>query len=128
METLPEECQYLAASHVEEQDGSPREALVETLWLLAARGGREARKVMREKGTYIVVRELHLRMHEGDKVVEGVGAEKVVSLCERIVDLLMGDESGETKENGGEGGKGGGTGKVEELDEEEEDNAIVPIF
>ena len=123
MEKLPEECQLLGSDHQEEKDRETLEALVETIYLLAARGGREVRGVLRDEGTYVVIREGHLRWTEG----EGNG--KVVELCEKVVDLLMGDE-----DEGGKTGEDrvetiGGKKRVEEVEEDDEgDEAIVPIF
>ena len=126
MELLPEECQYLPPTHEEERDGKVLEALVETIWLLAARGGEPARKVMKESGVYAVIREGHLRWSgHGD----GNGKRKVVEWCEKIVDLLMGEEKDSGKKAGNDKSD---DAKVTEIaddeDDEDEDNAIVPIF
>ena len=127
MDALPEECQYLTANHIQEKDLDILTTHLETLYLLANRGGGEARRVMRESGTYPVVRELHLQM-EDEAVRRG---------CERIVDLLLMDEvpkNGEGKVNV-QGSKAGqdesaadGRKVTEAEGDEDEDNAIVPMF
>ncbi|MDI1486142.1 MAG: Protein hgh1 [Ramalina farinacea] len=127
MEQLPEECQYLPPEHKQEQDVKVVGLLVEVLYLLAARGGGQGRKAMRESGVYVAVREVHLEYAER----EGEGAEGVRGWCEKVVDLLMGEEGG--GKGVGQGGKGEGDvdgGKViGELEEEnDEDDEIVPIF
>lgn len=106
---------------------------LETLFLLATRGGVEGRRLIREGGTYPVVRELHLDVEE-----EGVRRG-----CERLVDVVMGDEAvgGSHEKIGAAGvertGKqedgpiGDGGRMVTQADVEEdddEDNEIVPIF
>ncbi|KAL9639062.1 MAG: hypothetical protein Q9164_001159 [Protoblastenia rupestris] len=117
MELLPEECQLLPPEHQQERNAQVLGLEVETLYLLAARGGREERRVMREQGVYIVVRQVHLEIE--DKAIR--------RWCEKIVDLLLGD--------GGKGQNGGGNkgmneiGKVAEVTEDEdEEDRIVPIF
>ena len=127
MESLPEVCQYLPPEHQQEKDTKVVGLLVEVLYLLAARGGGQGRKVMRERGVYVVVREVHLVYAER----EGGGAEGVRGWCEKGVDLLMGEEGeGKGAGQGGkiEGGVDGGKviGEVEgEIDEDDE---VVPIF
>ena len=74
---------------------------------------------MRERGTYVIIRELHLDVKDG----------KVKEWCERIVDLLMGEE-GEGTRNGSnveEDGKGRVEELVDEEDSDDEDE-VVPIF
>lgn len=113
MEMLPEICQYLdAGSYKQESDKEILRMEVETLYLLATRAGREGRRVVKDGGTYAVIRELHLKIEE----------EGVRGWCERLVDVLMADE-----EVGGGGDlEGKGAGVVEEV--EDEDDEIVPIF
>ena len=131
MDALPEECQYLTAEHIQEPNIEIMKTQLETLWLLATRGGLEGGRLVKDKGTYPVIRELHLQ-------VEDEGVRKV---CERIVDTIMGDEvprgSHETV-NGPMGEKlieNGATGEGRALagnsaahEDEDEDNEIVPIF
>jgi hypothetical protein len=87
---------------------------------------------MREGGVYIVVRELHLGWED----------EGVRGACERLVEVLMGDEEGERVGGGNEiknkegrdaGGVGEGGKMVTQADvvveeDEDEDDEIVPIF
>ena len=156
---LPEECQFLTSGEddKEEKDVEIVKLLLETLYLVTARGGKEGADVVREHGGYVVVRECHLRWEE----------EAVRGACERIVDVLMvgEEEEAEAVKGGfvhvpatGAGAKnirgsgllqastGGGIegtskpkakedlraverrGEVEDADDEDEDNAIVPIF
>ena len=98
--------------------------LLEALYLLVTRGNiegekigksKEGKRVVKEAGTYYVVRELHL----------GVEDEGVREGCERLVDVLMGDEV-----------EADGEGRVEDLGEvkdsagkdEDEEEKIVEIF
>lgn len=141
MDLLPEECQYLPPTHMAETDESVIGALVETLYLLAARGGVEAREVMKEKGVYIVVRELHLRLaspenkplqkngedssHERVGQDDNVGS-MVPTWCERIVDLLMGDDKATIPPH--DDGARMAEGRVQEVEEDQKDTSITPIF
>ena len=116
MEMLPEECQLLPPDHEQERDGETLRLEVETLYLLAAKSGRKGRTVMREGGVYVVVRELHLKAQDG----------KVREWCERIVDLLMGEEGEATKDEGEQ--EGAKVAEVTDRGEEDEEDEIVPIF
>lgn len=137
MDSLPEVCQYLGEEHVQERDVKILKMHLETLFLLSTRGGVEGARLVRESGTYPVVRELHLDVED-----EGVRRG-----CERLVDVLMGDEAvgGSHEGTGGATvGKvrpedvGGGVGRMvtqamdvdgkEEQDGDEDDDEIVPIF
>ena len=132
MEALPEECQFLAEDHVQEKDVEVLKIHLETLYLLATRGGVEGRRLVKEGGTYPVIRELHLQIED-----EGVRRG-----CERLVDVLMGNEaeggSHERARKAGAGdrvNKGLGDGDVGRMvtqadveEVEDEDNEIVPIF
>lgn len=126
MEQLPEECQYLPPEHQQEQDVKVVRLLVEVMYLLGARGGGQGRKVMRDGGVYVVVREVHLEYAER----EGEGAEGVRGWCEKLVDLLMGEDGeGKGVDQGGkrEGDMDGGK-VIGEVEENDEDDEIVPIF
>ncbi len=131
MDCLPEECQYLTEEHQQERDLEILKIHLETLWLLATRGGVEGRRLVKDGGTYPVIRELHLQIDD----------ESVRKGCERIVDVIMGDgvpggsheKVNERAKHGAsevvdaqEGGKMVTQADVEE--EDDEDNAIVPIF
>ena len=131
MDALPEECQYLTAEHVQERNLEIMKTHLETIWLLATRGGAEGKRLVKEKGTYPVIRELHLH----------VDNEGVRRACERIVDVIMGDEILAEIRAKGEGADGveavgngvaaGGGRKLSRTDvenEEDEESAIVPIF
>ena len=133
MDALPEECQYLTPEHQQEKDIEILKIHLETLFLLATRGGVEGRRLVKEGGTYPVVRELHLDV-EDEAVRRG---------CERLVDIIMGDEAvggshekvvvaahEEAQKQGG--GPSQDVGRmVTQADVEEDDdsdNQIVPIF
>ena len=127
MDALPEECQYLTAEHVQESDLEILKTHLETLWLLATRGGTEGKRLVKERGTYPVIRELHLQF-EDESVRRG---------CERIVDVIMGDVvPGGSHGNDDEHERklvkdrlaAGDEKKAEVEEDEDEDNAIVPIF
>ena len=133
MEALPEECQFLTPEHQQEKDVQILKIHLETLFLLATRGGVEGRRLVREGGTYPVVRELHLDI-EDEEVRRG---------CERLVDVIMGDEAvGGSHEKIGAGGveradkqedePSGGGGRMitqAEVDEDDDDDdEVVPIF
>lgn len=127
MDLLPPECQYLGSEHVQESDVGIIGLHLETLYLLATRGGVEGRRGVRSGGTYAVVRELHL----------GVEDEAVRRGCERLVDVLMGEElegdigdGGKGGRVGGDEGKGGGrmVTQADVGEEDEEEDEIVPIF
>lgn len=99
MDSLPEVCQYLCDEHVRETDTDVLKIHLETLFLLSTRGGGEGKRLVREGGTYAVVREVHLEVED-----EGVRRG-----CERLVDVLMGDEGvGGSREGGNGEGKVGG--------------------
>ena len=157
MDSLPEVCQYLGNEHVQEKDVQILKIQLETLFLLSTRGGVDGTRLVKESGTYPVIRELHLDVED----------EGVRRACERLVDVLMGDDavggshedvhgnragksegSGDARsqDSGGEVGKlaagsrNGSSGpgrmvtqvvddetKVGDEDEDE-DNEIVPIF
>lgn len=131
MESLPEECQFLGEEHRQEREKEIIKTHLETLWLLATRGGVEGRRIVKDRGTYPVIRELHLQLED-----EGVRRE-----CEKIVDVLMGDEIaslGKEAANGAnassrelttaaEGRMITQTPAEDEDEDEDDDNAIVPI-
>ncbi|NXJ99803.1 HGH1 protein, partial [Corythaixoides concolor] len=56
------------------------------LQLTATKGGRRA---VREKGTYLILRELHRWEREPD----------VLAACEKLIQVLIGDEPGAGMEN-----------------------------
>ncbi|KAL6718231.1 Protein hgh1 [Lecanora helva] len=129
MDTLPEECQYLTADHVQEGNLEIIKIELETIWLLATRGGIEGKRLVKERGTYPIIRELHLQM-EDEGVRKG---------CEMIVDIIMGDESVggshekvnvASEENSSKDGAvaAGSTTQQPTDEDEDEDNEIVPIF
>ncbi len=131
MDCLPEECQYLTEEHQQERDLKVLKIHLETLWLLATRGGVEGRRLVKDGGTYPVIRELHLQIDD-DGVRRG---------CERIVDVIMDDAvpGGSHEDVNGSAKHGAiGTGDPQEggkmitqadvEEPEDDDNAIVPMF
>ena len=83
MDSLPEVCQYLGNEHVQEKDVQILKTHLETLFLLSTRGGLDGTWLVKDSGTYPVIRELHLDVED-----EGVRRG-----CERLVDVLMGDDA-----------------------------------
>lgn len=151
MDALPDVCQYLGSEHVREKDVGILKIHLETLFLLCTRGGArreqegegkgwergEGKRLVKEMGTYPVIRELHLEVED-----EGVRRG-----CERLVDVLMG---GDDEILGGASHKSAGAGRGDMVtqaskvnrgpgrmvtqvaddqeEEDDEDNEIVPIF
>ena len=116
---LPE-LQYLGAEQVRESNVEILKGLLEAIYLLVTRGDvegarvekkREGKRLVKEAGTYFVIRELHL----------GVEDEGVREGCERLVDVLMGEEV--------EGGESKVENSVAVKDVEEDDEEkIIEIF
>lgn len=84
-EALPDDLQYLDESVKREADTRILKTHLETLLLLTST--REGRDVLREQGTYYVVRECHMAVED----------EEVRDTCDRLVQVLMRDEEGEEK-------------------------------
>ncbi|KAM3838559.1 protein HGH1 homolog [Vipera latastei] len=87
MERLPLDLQYLPADKQREPEADIRKMLLETLLLLTAT--KPGRLLVREKGTYFVLRELH--KWEGDRGVRAA--------CEKLIQVLIGDEPEAGMEN-----------------------------
>ncbi|XP_058035099.1 protein HGH1 homolog [Ahaetulla prasina] len=87
MEKLPLDLQYLPAEKQREPEADIRKMLLETLLLLTAT--KAGRLLVREKGTYFVLRELH--KWEGDRGVRAA--------CEKLIQVLIGDEPEAGMEN-----------------------------
>lgn len=124
-ELLPPECQYLGPEQVREGNTNVLHGVVEVIFLLAVRGGREVVEGMKGRGVYPVLREAHL----------GVEDEGVREVVERCVQALMGEEGDEGKgrqeggrveEVGEKDGKGHG-GKREKSGDSDEEK-IVEVF
>ncbi|KAI4283369.1 MAG: hypothetical protein L6R38_002219 [Xanthoria sp. 2 TBL-2021] len=81
---LPPELQLLGPEHSQETDRQVLNNIVESLFLICARGGEGAKKSVRDMGAYPVVREVHV----------GIEDEGIRESVERVVQLLMGDEVG----------------------------------
>jgi len=86
-EKLPLELQYLPDNKVREEDPDIRCMLLEAITQLCAT--RENRKNIRNKNTYVVLRELH--KWEKDK--------KALMACENLVDILIRTEEEIGKDN-----------------------------
>lgn len=84
-EKMPEEIQFLPSDKKRDQDPSTRLMLVETLILLCRT--RSGRDTLRDRGTYPVIKLAHMA-EEDDQIKEEM---------ERLVNLLMRDESDDTK-------------------------------
>ncbi|CAJ1052037.1 protein HGH1 homolog [Xyrichtys novacula] len=86
-EGLPVDLQYLPEDKEREEDPDIRKMLVETLLLLTAT--KTGRKMLKEKSVYPIIREFH----RWEKDVH-VGA-----ACEKLVQVLIGDEPEKGMEN-----------------------------
>uniref|UniRef100_A0A8B9Q921 Protein HGH1 C-terminal domain-containing protein n=1 Tax=Apteryx owenii TaxID=8824 RepID=A0A8B9Q921_APTOW len=87
MERLPADLQYLPQDKQREEEPDIRKMLLEAIMLLTAtKAGRHA---VREKGAYLILRELHRWERDPD----------VLSACEKLIQVLIGDEPGPGMEN-----------------------------
>ncbi|XP_029008003.1 protein HGH1 homolog isoform X1 [Betta splendens] len=86
-EGLPVDLQYLPEDKKREEDPDIRKMLLETLLLLTAT--KAGRQVLKEKNVYPVIRELH----RWEKDVH------VAAACEKLVQVLIGDEPEQGMEN-----------------------------
>ncbi|XP_064010563.1 protein HGH1 homolog [Pogoniulus pusillus] len=87
MERLPVDLQYLPQDKQREEEPDIRKMLLEAIMLLTAT--RAGRHVVRDKGTYVVLRELHRwEQHQ-----------EVLVACEKVIQVLIGDEPGPGMEN-----------------------------
>ncbi|XP_043546878.1 protein HGH1 homolog isoform X2 [Chiloscyllium plagiosum] len=87
MEGLPVDLQYLPEDKQREKDPDIRKMLLEAINLLmATRSGRE---VVREKKTYLILREYHKWETEPD----------VAAACEKLIEVLISDEPEPGMEN-----------------------------
>ncbi|XP_041421507.1 protein HGH1 homolog isoform X1 [Xenopus laevis] len=80
MESLPPDLQYLPEDKERESDPDIRKMLIETVQLLCATAG--GRRIVRQKGTYLIMRELHSWERES----------YVSRACEKLIQVLIGDE------------------------------------
>ncbi|XP_059692227.1 protein HGH1 homolog [Gavia stellata] len=87
MERLPADLQYLPQDKQREEEPDIRKMLLEAIMLLTAT--KAGRRVVREKGTYLILRELHRWEREPD----------VLAACEKLIQVLIGDEPGPGMEN-----------------------------
>jgi len=87
MDKLPDDLQYLPPDKEREADPDIRNMLIETLMLLCSR--QKCRKYIKDKNTYVIIRELY--NWEKD--------ERVRETCERLVQMLIGDEPEKGLEN-----------------------------
>lgn len=87
---MPDECQFLDEGKRRETDTSVITTHLESLLLLTQT--REGRDTLREASVYPIIRELHMTLGERHDDVE--------EACDRLVQVLMGDEPRveETKE------------------------------
>ncbi|XP_032659428.1 protein HGH1 homolog isoform X2 [Chelonoidis abingdonii] len=84
---LPVDLQYLPPDKQREKDPDIRKMLLEAVMLLTAT--KAGRQLVKEKGTYLVVRELHRWETEPD----------VQAACEKLIQVLIGDEPEPGMEN-----------------------------
>ncbi|XP_004618767.2 protein HGH1 homolog [Sorex araneus] len=87
MERLPVDLQYLPPDKLREPDADIRKMLIEAVMLLTATA--LGRQQVRDQGAYLILRELHSWEPEPD----------VRSACERLIQVLIGDEPERGMEN-----------------------------
>ncbi|XP_029441710.1 protein HGH1 homolog isoform X2 [Rhinatrema bivittatum] len=87
MEGFPLDLQYLPEDKKREEDPDIRRMLIEAIMLLTAT--KAGRQLVREKGTYLILRELHKWEKEPD----------VRIACEKLIQVLIGDEPETGMEN-----------------------------
>ncbi|XP_044514284.1 protein HGH1 homolog [Gracilinanus agilis] len=87
MDRLPIDLQYLPPDKERESDADIRKMLIETIMLLTATA--PGRKLVRDQGTYLVLRELHSWERDPD----------VRMACEKLIQVLIGDEPEAGMEN-----------------------------
>ncbi|KAL8862396.1 MAG: hypothetical protein Q9178_001405 [Gyalolechia marmorata] len=123
-EMLPPELRLLGPEHKQENDLQVLNNLVESLFLICARGEEKARKGVRDMGAYAVVREVHV----------GVEDEGIRENVERVVQLLIEDEAelgereGEPNSQKGDDERRLGRHGMREEETDDEDDKIVEIF
>ncbi|XP_051932531.1 protein HGH1 homolog [Hippocampus zosterae] len=86
-EGLPVDLQYLPEDKKREEDPDIRKMLLETLMLLTAT--KDGRRTMKDKNVYVIMREFH--RWEKDP--------RVTTACEKLVEVLIGDEPEQGMEN-----------------------------
>ncbi|XP_077430424.1 protein HGH1 homolog isoform X2 [Vanacampus margaritifer] len=86
-EGLPVDLQYLPEDKTREEDPDIRKMLLETLMLLMAT--KDGRRTLKDKNVYVIMREFH--RWEKDP--------RVTTACEKLVEVLIGDEPQEGMEN-----------------------------
>ncbi|XP_061687746.1 protein HGH1 homolog isoform X2 [Syngnathoides biaculeatus] len=86
-EGLPVDLQYLPEDKKREEDPDIRQMLLETLMLLTAT--KDGRRTLKDKNVYVIMREFH--RWEKDP--------KVICACEKLVEVLIGDEPEQGMEN-----------------------------
>ncbi|XP_052643889.1 protein HGH1 homolog isoform X4 [Harpia harpyja] len=84
---LPVDLQYLPQDKQREEEPDIRKMLLEAIMLLTAT--KAGRHTVREKGTYLILRELHRWEREPT----------VLAACEKLIQVLIGDEPSPGMEN-----------------------------
>ncbi|XP_069477988.1 protein HGH1 homolog [Ambystoma mexicanum] len=87
MEKLPPDLQYLPEDKKREKDPDIRKMLIEAVMLLTST--KQGRHIVKEKGTYLIMREFHKWEKELD----------VLAACEKLIQVLIGDEPEPGMEN-----------------------------
>ncbi len=125
------ELQFLGPEQKRESDLNIIRNHLETLFLLGTKGGEKGNDMVKEAGAYVIIRELHLEVED----------ESVREVCERVVQVLMGDE-GEGLPAASEATTAGGSSKravgiaasagkmvmQREEQDDDDDDKIVEIF
>ena len=116
------ELQYLGPEQKREPDLNTIRNHVDTLFLLVTKGGDSGKNIIKDAGTYVIIRELHLEVED----------EAVQEVCERVVQVLMGDEIERERAPDGQTASGGQLASsgsmVTQKEDENEDDKIVEVF
>ncbi|KAL8746537.1 MAG: hypothetical protein Q9190_001455 [Brigantiaea leucoxantha] len=116
-ELLPLELQYLGSEQKQETDPEIVGTILDILFLILARGGEEGRMAVKHRGTYAVLRELHLNFDN----------EEVRDKVDRVIQILMKEEAEVPAEAGKDSGGGMVTGEAQ-VEHEDEEEKMIQIF
>lgn len=120
-EGLLTELQFLGPEQRREGDLNILRNHLETLFLIVTKGAETGKKTVKEAGAYVIIRELHLEVED----------EGVREVCERVVQVLMGDElegEGVPNRQGMLETANGGSMVTQREVEDDDDDQIVEIF
>ena len=115
------ELQFLGPEQKRETDVNTLRNHLETLLVLVTKGGEAGKSWVQDAGAYVIIRELHLE----------TGDEAVREVCERVVQILMGDDAdgdGELDRQGTLEAASGGKMITQRQEEEDDDDKVIEIF